>query len=267
MFITIIITAYNAENTIINTLKSIQQQTYTHFEVIIIDDGSTDNTQSLVNKFIEENKLHHFKLIPLDHVGRVRALNYGCQKAQYDWIAIIDADDLWHRQKLAIQIDYIKKNQLECVATDFVIFKNDEDVDLANPISAEALQHIACNEITLNHMLRYNPVPHSAVLLKKELVHYDINDLQEDWGLWIRLLHKNIKIHMIKCNLLFHRIHDKQSFEYNKHFRYVLSSCGLQLKYCLITRKIYNIPYVLLRLFYHLILNRKTRLALVKFRF
>lgn len=266
MFISIIITAYNAENTIISTLKSIQQQTYTHYEVLIIDDGSIDSTQYLVKKYVEENSLHHFKLIPLDHIGRVRALNYGVQKAQYQWVAIIDADDLWHKQKLAIQVAYIKNHQLECVATDYLLFKHDEDIDLGNIISDATLNHIACHEITLNHILRYNPVPHSAVLLKKELVNYDINDLQEDWGLWIRLLHQKVKIHMIRSNLMFHRIHDRQSFEYKKHFRYILASCGLQLKYCLITRKIYNVPYVLLRFFYHLFFNRKIRMALIKYR-
>lgn len=266
MYISIIITTYNAESYILETLDSLLNQTYKLYEVIVIDDGSTDNTISVVKNFILNNTLHNFRIISLSHVGRIAALNYGIKAAYHNWIAIVDADDLWHVQKLAIQVDYIQKYHLDCLGTDCLVFENNNVVDLKQTIKKEDLNDALLCEIPLRQMLRYNPITHSSIIIKKNLATYNANVRQEDWELWLRLLHSGTKIHLLKLNLTLHRIHNKQSFEAKNHLKYVLLSCALQLKYCFLTGKIFHTPFVLIRLFYHIIFSRKLRLKLIKYR-
>ncbi len=221
MYISIIITTYNAESFIIETLHSLLSQTYKLYEVLIIDDGSTDTTTSIVKNFIMNNALQNFRIISLSHIGRIAALNYGIKTAHYDWIAIVDADDLWHAQKLAIQVDYIQQYHLVCLGTHCLVFENNDEVDLKHTIKKEDLNDALLREIPLSQMLRFNPITHSSIIIKKDLALYNENVRQEDWELWLRLLHIGAKIHILKLNLTFHRIHNKQSFEAKNHLKYV----------------------------------------------
>lgn len=264
MYISIIITSYNAETYIIRTLESIFNQTYKFYEVIIVDDGSTDNTKKIVENYIHDHGLDNFRSILLSHVGRVNALNYGIQVAHYDWIAIIDADDLWHRQKLEIQMQYIQKYQLESLGAYSHNFENDNEANLNNNIENQSLTDSILIEHNFNQMLCFNSVSHSTVIMKKNLAFYNRIE-NHDWDLWLKLLHQGTKLHQLKLYLTYHRIHSKQSFEAKKHIRYVLSSCALQLRYCLLSSKISHIPIVIMRFIYHLLVNRKMRLLLIKY--
>ena len=222
MYVSIIITTYNAKNYIICTLDAIRQQTYKLYEVLIVDDGSTDDTTKLVEQYIKDHQLDNFRIISLQHVGRSRALNHGIQSAQHDWVAILDADDLWHIKKLEIQIKYLKKYHLKCVATECVLFENNNEVDLSQEIKNDKPDDANLINLTLNTMLKFNVIPHSSILLAKELANYEEIDSQIDWALWLKLLHNGVKIHIINLNLTFHRIHSLQSFETRSHFKYVL---------------------------------------------
>jgi len=92
MNISIIITTYNAERFIISTLDSIRGQTYQLYEVIIVDDGSYDNTVIVVTEYIKLHNLEKFRIIPGPHIGRAKVLNAAVNQAAYDWIAIVDAE-------------------------------------------------------------------------------------------------------------------------------------------------------------------------------
>ncbi|RUT02707.1 glycosyl transferase [Dulcicalothrix desertica PCC 7102] len=104
--ITVIIPAYNAEKTILETIKSIQEQTFSNFEIIVINDGSTDDTQLVLEK-IKEPRL---KIISSQNEGVSAARNKGIKAAQSEYIAFIDADDLWTNDKLELQLAAIKAN-------------------------------------------------------------------------------------------------------------------------------------------------------------
>ncbi len=261
MYISIVITAYNAEIYIIKTLESIMAQTYKHYEVIIIDDGSTDDTIKCVGNFIQNYELANFKIISLNHIGRVNALNHGISVAQYDSIAIIDADDLWHPQKLDIQVHFIKKFGLVMLSTDCLNFEKELNNDLMNTIANDNMNDAILVELSLNQMLRYNSISHSSIIMNKRLACYHPGDIH-DWDLFLRTLSEGTKIHQLKLNLTYHRIHNNQSFEAKKHIRYTCISCALQLKYCIRLGKLMHMPFVFARFIYHLILNRKIRIKL-----
>ena len=109
--ISVLITTYNSGKYLAESIMSVLEQSYSNFEIVVVDDGSTDATRGIVTRF-SDVRINYFYI---NHVGRSKALNYGIDKCKYDWIAILDADDLWGRRKLEVQKHYLTKK------TNFVI--------------------------------------------------------------------------------------------------------------------------------------------------
>src|SRR2546427_182909 len=128
--ISIIITTYNAESYVLDTLQSIANQSFQQFEIIIVDDGSVDNTLAVIKSFTEFNPALKIHMHKLEHIGRAAALNYAIKQAQYDWVAIIDADDLWSKNKLAQQVLALKNYNIDFLATKSKIFFDVNQIDI-----------------------------------------------------------------------------------------------------------------------------------------
>jgi glycosyltransferase involved in cell wall biosynthesis len=109
LFISIILCCYNSEKYIDETLKSIKNQTYSNWELIIVDDGSSDSTEMKIKNFIINNKKLNIKYYYINNSGLPEARNYAIKKTCYEWISIIDHDDIWKNNKLEIQTSDIKK--------------------------------------------------------------------------------------------------------------------------------------------------------------
>lgn len=118
MWISVITTTYNCAPYIYEAIHSVLNQTFEKFEYIIVDDGSTDDTESVVRSFNDE-RIHYYKI---NHIGRSKALNYGLEKCNRDWIAIIDADDIWHPNKLEKQVKLIG-SETDVIFTNSLFFK------------------------------------------------------------------------------------------------------------------------------------------------
>ena len=124
VFMSVIIAARNEEHNIINTLNSISSQTLNekYFEVLIIDDFSSDNTSSLVKQFCDEHA--NFQLIKLsEHKGKKYALNYGIKKAKAELIVTTDADCEFYSKWLQIINNYYVNNYVEMIIGP-VLFKS-----------------------------------------------------------------------------------------------------------------------------------------------
>lgn len=104
--ISIIIPTYNSEKTIEETIASIQQQSFTDYEIIVIDDGSQDNTIKVVKSIVEPR----LQLFSYENGGVATARNRGIAHATGEFIAFLDADDLWSPDKLALQIEALYQN-------------------------------------------------------------------------------------------------------------------------------------------------------------
>ena len=102
--VSIILPTYNGANEIARSINSVLCQTYTDFELIVIDDGSTDNTQEILFQFKENNKI---KLFWQENKGTSEARNLGLEKADREYIAFQDSDDIWREDKLEKQISII----------------------------------------------------------------------------------------------------------------------------------------------------------------
>lgn len=123
MKIAAVVPCYNSANTIVQTLKSITQQSFQCHEIIVIDDGSTDGTET------RARSIEGVKYYRQENAGVSAARNKGVEIAESDWIAFCDADDLWHAKKMEIIVKCIQSNpDLRFLYHDFSLFSEDEGV-------------------------------------------------------------------------------------------------------------------------------------------
>ncbi len=108
--ISVVIPTYNRADKIENAIQSVieqsgQEQKYTIEQILIIDDASTDNTEEIIRR-INNDKISYYRIDK--NTGAAHARNYGVEKAECEWIAFQDSDDLWQHNKLKKQIDYLE---------------------------------------------------------------------------------------------------------------------------------------------------------------
>jgi glycosyltransferase involved in cell wall biosynthesis len=116
--ISVIIPAYNAQKTILKTIESVRQQTFTNLEIIIINDGSTDQTLSIVRS-INDSRI---KVLDYPNGGVSIARNRGINQAKGNYLAFLDADDFWTTDKLELQLKALTKNPQAGVAYSWTYF-------------------------------------------------------------------------------------------------------------------------------------------------
>lgn len=184
--VSIIVPLYNAEDTIAVSLKSVLEQTYTNWEVIIINDGSLDNSKSIVEHFVDsqtDDVKAKFSLIDQLNAGPSVARNRAVNLAKGDFIAFLDSDDAWISSKLEKQIDYsLKYPSVGIIGGAFY----QEVVS-----SLEKFKFI-----TFNQLLYKNYFATPVVFIKKKyLLELDYlfdseKSYSEDYDLWLRLLYK-----------------------------------------------------------------------------
>lgn len=103
--VSIVLPTYNRAGIISKAIKSVLAQTYTDFELLIIDDGSTDHTEQVVASY-NDKRICYYRM--LENGGQSKARNCGIQMAKYDYLAFEDSDDLWRPEKLEAQMNAIK---------------------------------------------------------------------------------------------------------------------------------------------------------------
>ena len=107
--VSIIVPVYNSEKFIKDTISTVQKQTYNNWELILVDDASTDNGINIIESYSQNDK--RIKLIKLEtNSGAAIARNKGIEYANGEYIAFLDSDDLWHKEKLEKQLNFMKAN-------------------------------------------------------------------------------------------------------------------------------------------------------------
>ena len=120
--VSIIMPSYNTANFISSTIKSVLAQTYTDWELIIVDDCSTDNTDEVVRPFLSDLRICYIK--NEKNSGAAVSRNRALREAKGKWIAFLDSDDLWLPEKLEKQIEFMKENNYSFTYTDYRIQLN-----------------------------------------------------------------------------------------------------------------------------------------------
>ena len=116
--VSIVMPSYNTEKYICETIDSVLNQTYPYWELIIVDDCSTDNTDEVVKAYLEDKRIRYLK----NHVnsGAAVSRNYALREAKGKWIAFLDSDDLWEPEKLTKQISFMNDNNYHFSYTNYI---------------------------------------------------------------------------------------------------------------------------------------------------
>ena len=184
--ISVVIPAYNAEKSLGRALQSVFSQTYTNIEVIVIDDGSTDGTAECIRLF-DQPLISHLQV----NSGAAAARNFGVGLTSGRYIAFLDADDMWHPQKLELQIIAFLNNPSAGLCSTTLINVSERDAKKSSkkyiPAPVDILVENNFNKIFFNP---YFGTP--SVLIKKEdfvaVGGLDENlKTAEDVDLWLRL--------------------------------------------------------------------------------
>ncbi len=120
--VSIIMPSYNTAQYIGESIKSVQAQTYENWELIIVDDCSTDNTDTAVDPFLSDERIRYLK--NSRNSGAAVSRNYALREAKGKWIAFLDSDDLWLPDKLEKQINFMTENNYKFTYTDYKICLN-----------------------------------------------------------------------------------------------------------------------------------------------
>ncbi len=208
--VSIIIPMYNAEKYITDCLNSVFNQTYPNYEVIVIDDNSQDQSVSLVQTF----QTQHDNLILLrndTNYGVATTRNLGIQQATGQWIAFLDADDMWLPEKLNQQINALQTHQAQLCYTSQIFYDDDGKPTKKKFLVKESIDY--------RSLLKQNLICLSSAIIKKELcVKYPFHhaNLHEDFIFWLEILrHEKIKTIGLIEPLTIYRL-TKQSKTRNK---------------------------------------------------
>jgi glycosyltransferase involved in cell wall biosynthesis len=196
----VLVPLFNKEKYILYTIKSILSQKYLHYEIILIDDGSTDNSVNLIQNNINDSRL---KIIKINNGGVSNARNIGILYAKYDWICFLDADDFWDENYLSNAFEQINIDKnIEVIAYNYYKYYN------------STRKIIAFNHKSgyINSYLSFNCMTSSSVVIKKYIFSqiglFNINILYgEDQHMWLRI--SNIKkIYFVNIPLVYYRMTD-----------------------------------------------------------
>ena len=122
--VSIIMPSYNTASYIAQSIESVLAQTYPHWELIIVDDCSTDDTDEAVAKYLSDSRIVYLK--NETNSGAAISRNYALREAKGKWIAFLDSDDLWHPEKLEKQVSFMVNTGHKFTYTDYKIQLNGE---------------------------------------------------------------------------------------------------------------------------------------------
>lgn len=199
--ITILIPAYNAEKYISQTIDSILNQTFRDFEVLIIDDGSTDNTEKIIKSY-QDSRIIYDK--NPKNLKITKTLNRGLAKINSEYIVRMDADDIMEKNKLEKQIQFMDSNpEIAISGTRITKFYEDDTQRKINiPKNFEEVK---------THLLFDSPLMHPTVIMRNNVIMHENYRYQEryigleDYGLWFEIS-KKYKLSNINESLLYYRV-------------------------------------------------------------
>lgn len=198
--VSIIMAAYNAEKTIELAIESVLNQTYSNFELLVINDCSKDGTAKLVEDFsAKDNRVRLISNEKNSGVSFTR--KHGLEEANGSWIAILDSDDTWAPEKLEKQIELQNRTNADLLFTGSA-FMDSEGRPIDWYLHAPA-------EATYRQLLKQNVLSNSSALVRKELYakHYAVGDgMHEDFAIWLSILKEGKKAYGVDEPLLIYRI-------------------------------------------------------------
>lgn len=168
MKFSVIITCYNNSDCVLDAVASVRAQVYADWELIVVDDASRDDSVGMLRRALENCPQARVIVLPENSGGPARPRNIGVAAATGDWVAFLDADDIWHRDKLRLQAKAIQATQARFVSSAKVLF-NRAETGLASAASDLPGASIEGRWIGHQSMLFKNWLCTSSVVMTRDL--------------------------------------------------------------------------------------------------
>ena len=157
--VSIILPNYNSSKTIVSTINSIIQQKYKHWELIIIDDCSDRTTKNILSKYKKIKKIKVFYL--KKNKGAAYCRNLAIKKSSSDYVAFIDSDDLWKKNKLKLQINFMQKNNYFFTYTNYKTYKINSSIEKTILVPSK---------FNLNSFVKNTSIATSTMIVKRTII-------------------------------------------------------------------------------------------------
>ena len=217
--ISIIIPTYNRANLISDTLDSVLGQTYQNWECLVINDDSTDNTESIIKKYVDRDcRFQYFKRPKNRHKGANACRNYGFELSKGKYVNWLDDDDLIHKDKLLLQVDALESGDFNFSVCQTLVFENSVD----NVIGFKS-EHIYSDNIFEDYLKQKIVWLTQAPLFKANFFNdfeylFD-EELQaaQEWEFYCRILNKCSNYNAISEGLVYLRQHKRSMSSSSNH--------------------------------------------------
>ena len=198
--VSIITPVYNAGRFLSDTIKSVQNQTYKNWEMLLVDDCSKDNSAQIIKEFQKyDDRIKYIKLEK--NSGASVSRNTGIKNAKGRFIAFVDSDDVWKPEKLEIQVKYMLENNLGFTFTSYRYMK--EDGELTNKVAK------APSKINYNGLLKNTIIGCSTVVIDTDIVEaFEMPLVRrgQDTATWLQILRKEKYAYGIDKDLVDYRL-------------------------------------------------------------
>jgi len=202
--ISVIVPCYNQADYLDECLQSLMDQTFTDWECIIVNDGSTDNTEEIIRNWTEKDS--RFQYISKENGGISSARNAGLQQASGDYIQFLDSDDTLHREKFAKSLSDGEKYPL--IISQFTIYRNKNHYPGYNRIEKD---FATFENIVFGWNLKFTIPIHCALIARKLLEGFAFDtslSIHEDWLMWMYITKNNPDVLLIDEPLAHYRKED-----------------------------------------------------------
>lgn len=207
--VTVLLPVFNSEKYLRQAIDSILNQTFKNFELLIINDGSTDGSNIIINSYSDERIR---VLDNCENVGLTASRNRGLQEARGEYVALLDSDDIAYSTRLYDQVTFLEKNK------DFGLIASWANIiDETSNTTGEIWKYDASPEKIISILLFHNYFVQSAVMLRKSCLPaecYRNFQLAEDYDFWVRIA-RNTRVWNLQKVLIGYRIH-KESISRKK---------------------------------------------------
>lgn len=199
--VSIIVPVYNVVHYIEDTIASVRKQSYTNWELILVDDGSSDGSNRLITGLLTEYKDERILFFSRENNGAAKTRNFGLSKATGRYITFLDADDLWESQKLEKQISFMQK---EKAAFSFTGYEFADENGKGTGKIVKVPHTLTYRQALQNTTIFTSTVMFDTDKIEKQILNMPIIK-SEDTALWFKVLHRGYLAYGLDENLVRYR--------------------------------------------------------------
>ncbi len=208
--VSVVLTTHNSDKYIQRAIQSVIEQTFASWELIVVDDASTDETPVIVAKIAQQHEKVRMLRKMVCSGGPANGRNLGVSEARHDWVAFLDADDVWHPHKLELQLGELLHSPTALLCTAMRDFHSENDMLFRRPKGRNT------QLVTFEMQRRRARIPTSSVLASREVLlkhPFDERPLYravEDYDCWLRILSTGVICTKVRHELVYYRKTESQ---------------------------------------------------------